>query len=48
MNEFLIIDQEKINKTKNQVFNNYCAELQMIENLKNIWNQKTKKLKLKM
>ena len=38
MNEFLIIDQEKINKTKNQVFNNYCAELQMIENLKNIWN----------
>jgi hypothetical protein len=38
MNDFLIINQENIYKTKNQVLYDYCSRLQMIENnYRNIW-----------
>ena len=38
MNDFLIINQENIYKTKNQVLYDYCSRLQIIENnYRNIW-----------
>ena len=37
MNDFLIINQENIYKTKNQLLNDYYSRLKIIENYKNIW-----------
>lgn len=40
MNNFLIINPENINKTKNQVLKDYCSNLQMIEKFRNAWRKK--------
>ena len=37
MTDFLIINQENINKTKNQLLNDYYSKLKIIENYNNIW-----------
>ena len=38
--DFLIINQENINKTRNLVLKEYCAKIQMIENFANVWKNK--------
>ena len=40
VHDFLIINQENIYKTKNQVLKDYCSKLQMIENFRNVWREK--------
>lgn len=40
IHDFLIINQENIYKTKNQVLKDYCSKLQMIENFRNVWREK--------
>ena len=40
IHDFLIINQENIYKTKNQVMKDYCSKLQMIENFRNVWREK--------
>ena len=40
MNNFLIINQENIYKTKNKVLKDYCSKLQMIEKFRNVWREK--------
>ena len=40
MNNFLIINPENINKTKNKVLKDYCSNLQMIEKFRNAWRKK--------
>ena len=40
MHDFLIINQENIYKTKNQVLKDYVSKLQMIENFRNVWREK--------
>ena len=40
MRDFLIINQENINKAKKSVFEEYYAKLQMIENFANVWKNK--------
>ena len=40
MNNFLIINPENINKTKNKVLKDYCSNLQMIEKFRNVWRKK--------
>ena len=37
MTDFLIINQENIYKTKNQLLNDYYSKLKIIENYNNIW-----------
>ena len=38
--DLLIINQENINKAKNQVLQEYYSKLQMIENFRNVWREK--------
>ena len=40
LHDFLIINQENIYKTKNQVLKDYCSKLQMIEKFRNVWRDK--------
>ena len=40
LHDFLIINQENIYKTKNQVLKDYCSKLQMIEKFRNVWKEK--------
>ena len=40
IHDFLIINQENIYKTKNQVMKDYVSKLQMIENFRNVWREK--------
>ena len=40
IHDFLIINQENIYKTKNQVLKDYVSKLQMIENFRNVWREK--------
>ena len=40
INNFLIINQENIYKTKNKVLKDYCSKLQMIEKFRNVWREK--------
>ena len=37
INDFLIINQENIYQTKNQLLNDYYSKLKIIENYNNIW-----------
>ena len=38
--DYLIINQENVNKTKNQLLKEYCSKLQMIEKFRNAWREK--------
>ena len=40
LHDFLIINQENINKTKCKVFQDYCSKLEMIEKFRNVWKDK--------
>ena len=40
INNFLIINQENIYKTKNKVLKDYISKLQMIEKFRNVWREK--------
>ena len=40
MHDFLIINQENINKTRNKVLKEYYGKLQMIEKFANVWKNK--------
>ena len=40
MHDFLIVDQEKINQTKNAVLKEYSEKLEMIEKFANVWKDK--------
>jgi hypothetical protein len=40
LHDFLIINQENINKTKCKVFQDYCSKLVMIEKFRNVWKDK--------
>ena len=40
VHEFLIINQENINKTRNKVLKEYLSRLQMIEKFANVWKNK--------
>ena len=40
LHDFLIINQENVYKTKNQVLKDYCSKLQMIEKFRNVWREK--------
>ena len=40
LHDFLIINQENIYKTKNQVLKDYCSRLQIIEKFRNVWRNK--------
>ena len=40
IHDILIINQENIYKTKNQVLKDYVSKLQMIENFRNVWREK--------
>lgn len=38
--DYLIINQENVNKTKNILLKEYCSKLQMIEKFRNAWREK--------
>ena len=38
--DFLIINQENINKNRNEVLKEYYAKLEMIEKFSNVWKNK--------
>ena len=40
VHDFLIINQENINKTRNKVLKEYYGKLQMIEKFANVWKNK--------
>jgi hypothetical protein len=40
MHDFLIINPENINKTRNKVLKEYYGKLQMIEKFANVWKNK--------
>ena len=40
VHDFLIVDQEKINQTKNAVLKEYSEKLEMIEKFANVWKDK--------
>ena len=40
VHDFLIVNQEKINQTKNLVLKEYKEKIEMIENFANVWKNK--------
>ena len=40
LHDYMIINRENINKTKNLVMKEYCSLLEMIENFANVWKDK--------
>ena len=40
LHDYMIINKENINKTKNLVMKEYCSLLEMIENFANVWKDK--------
>ena len=40
LHDYLIINQENINKTKNLVLKEYLTKLEMIEHFSNVWKDK--------
>ena len=40
LSDYLTINQENVNKTKNQLLKEYCSKLQMIEKFRNAWREK--------
>ena len=40
LHDYLIINRENVNKTKNLVMKKYCSLLEMIENFSNAWKEK--------
>jgi len=40
LHDYLIINRENINKTKNLILKEYYAKLEMIENFSNVWKEK--------